>query len=625
MDYEDLGFKCGIEIHQQLDTDTKLFCECSTEANIDSAAAKTKRFLRPVVSELGDEDRAAQFEYLKNKDFVYNIYPEVSCLVEMDEEPPHPIKDECMDTALEIALMLNCDIPDEIQWMRKTVIDGSNTSGFQRTSIIGLNGSLETSEGEVKIEDLELEEESAGIHGRKSEEAVYDLDRLGIPLIEIGTDSSIKSPKHAKEVALKIGMILRSMGKVKRGIGTIRQDVNVSIEGGSRVEIKGFQAVKNIDELIKKEVRRQKSLIQIKKELGEDEINIGGLEKVTGIMEESDNGLIKQLLKEGREFFALKTTNLSGYMKEKLCEGKTLGRELADYAQSHGVGGILHSDEAEGKDLEDEFNRIGEELDKEENDLVILIAGEEEKSKTALQKVRERIEILPERIPEETRDANSDFTTSYSRPLPGKARMYPETDVPPQRIKENRLERLRKELPETLEEKKKRIKDKIGEELADQVVGSVYFGLYEKFTEEFDLEDKIIANLFVNVVPDLKTREGLDTSKLGKRHFKELLQALENEAINKDAIKPILKFFIENPRQGIKKAISKLGIEEVKADKIREKIKEAIKEREDMVKEEGIHSKKALMGVLMKELKGKVSGSELNEMLEEEIEKFIED
>ena len=330
MDYNELGFKCGIEIHQQLDTETKLFCECSTEANIDAAEAKIKRFLRPVASEIGDVDRAAQYEYLKSKEFVYNIYPEVSCLVEMDEEPPHEPKDEAVDTALTIALMLNCDVPEEIQWMRKTVIDGSNTSGFQRTSIIGMNGSLETPEGEVGITDLELEEESAGIHGRSSGKAVYDLDRLGIPLIEIGTDSSIKNPRHAKEVALRLGMILRSTGKVKRGIGTIRQDVNVSIEEGARVEIKGFQTVKKIDLLIEKEVERQKSLVDIKEELEEKRIKISEIEEMTSLMKESENPLIQNLVESDNKFYAIKVDNLGGYMNRELCEGKWLGKELAD-------------------------------------------------------------------------------------------------------------------------------------------------------------------------------------------------------------------------------------------------------------------------------------------------------
>lgn len=626
MDYENLGFKCGIEIHQQLNTETKLFCECTTEANIDAAEAKIRRFLRPVTSEIGDVDIAAQFEYLKNKEFVYNIYPKVSCLVEMDEEPPHTPKTESINTALTIALMLNCKIPDEIQWMRKTVIDGSNTSGFQRTSIVGLDGYLDTPEGKVGITDLELEEESAGIHGRGSGKAIYDLDRLGIPLIEIGTDTSIKNPRHAKEVALRLGMILRSTGKVKRGIGTIRQDVNVSIEEGARVEIKGFQTVKKIDILIEKEVERQKNLVKIKNELEDKDIEISEIKEVTSLLEDSDNSLIQNLIKSDNKFYAIKIENIGeGYMDRELCEGKWLGKELADYAKNHGVGGILHSDEAEDKGLGEEFEKIGENLNKGDRDLLVVVGGSEKNSKSAIKAVRDRINILPEKIPEETRDANSDFTTSYSRPLPGEARMYPETDVSPSPISEEKIKELKENLPETLEEKKDKIKRNIGEELADQIVSSPYLSLFERFSKESKLDDKDIANVFVNIIPDLETRENLNSDNLVSRHFKELFKALNRDKISKGSIGSVLDFFSKNPGEDVSEAISELGIEKADEKDVRSKVREVVEDKEEIVKEQKMHAKGALMGVLMKELKGKVSGSKLNELLKEEINRIIED
>ncbi|MEA3378843.1 MAG: Glu-tRNA(Gln) amidotransferase subunit GatE [Nanoarchaeota archaeon] len=267
LDYKKLGFKCGIEIHQQLETH-KLFCNCPSLVN-DGHKADVffERKFRAVAGETGKVDAAAQFEKSKDKIYKYEACSSSSCLVEMDEEPPHEVNMDALKTVLEAAKMLNCKIVDNIQFMRKTVIDGSNVSGFQRTALVGFDGSVETSKGKVAIDTICLEEEAA----KKLEETKgytkFRLDRLGIALIEVATDASIKDSEHAKEVASKIGMILRSTGKVKRGIGTIRQDVNVSIKGKSRVEIKGFQELKSIPKIIENEVKRQMNLKESYKEV----------------------------------------------------------------------------------------------------------------------------------------------------------------------------------------------------------------------------------------------------------------------------------------------------------------------------------------------------------------------
>ncbi|MEM4230881.1 MAG: Glu-tRNA(Gln) amidotransferase subunit GatE [Candidatus Pacearchaeota archaeon] len=260
MDYEKLGFKCGIECHQQLEG-KKLFCNCPT-LNIRNTEPdiKFERRLRAVIGETGEVDKAAAYEMAKGKKFIYEGDSKDCCLVEMDEEPPHQINKGAVQVALEVALMLKAKIVDEIQVMRKTVIDGSNVSGFQRTALIAYDGALETSKGIVKIPTICLEEEAAQKLEDTREYTKYRLDRLGIPLIEIATSADIRDPEHAKEVAEKLGMILRSTGKVKRGIGTIRQDINISIKGKNRIEIKGFQELNQIPEVLEKEVERQLKL-----------------------------------------------------------------------------------------------------------------------------------------------------------------------------------------------------------------------------------------------------------------------------------------------------------------------------------------------------------------------------
>jgi len=251
--------KIGLEVHQRLDTREKLFCSCPTRGGFVKTC-ELVRVLNPSVGETGEFDKAALFEKKKGRASVYNVFEDSSCLVECDEEPPKKLNDEALEIAVLICRLLNAEVVDEIHVMRKTVIDGSAVSGFQRTAIVGLNGKVETSEGSVLIPTVCLEEESAGIKGDR-----FNIDRLGIPLVEIATDSeSIKTPVQAMETALKIGELLRSTERVQRGIGTIRQDLNVSISGGARVEIKGVQELKLIPKIIEKEVERQERLLKFK-------------------------------------------------------------------------------------------------------------------------------------------------------------------------------------------------------------------------------------------------------------------------------------------------------------------------------------------------------------------------
>ncbi|HIQ49846.1 MAG TPA: Glu-tRNA(Gln) amidotransferase subunit GatE [Nanoarchaeota archaeon] len=263
IDYQKIGFKCGLEIHNRLAVKHKLFCKCPARFSKQEKPSFTVfRKLRAVPGETGEIDVAAEFEFLRDRDYIYYVYEDTCCLVELDEEPPHEINKEALFVALQIAKMLNCEIPEEIHVMRKIIIDGSNTSGFQRTAIVGLNGYIETSKGKVRINTVCLEEESAGIVEKNEKKVIYRLDRLGIPLIEISTAPDIKDPEHAKEVAEKIGMIIRSTGKSQRGIGVTRQDLNVSITHGARVEIKGVQELELIPKVLENEVKRQLEIIK---------------------------------------------------------------------------------------------------------------------------------------------------------------------------------------------------------------------------------------------------------------------------------------------------------------------------------------------------------------------------
>jgi glutamyl-tRNA(Gln) amidotransferase subunit E len=264
MDWQKLGLIVGLEIHWELDTKNKLFCRCPTVLRNDEPDIIVERFMKPVAGELGNIDIAAEFENIKKKKIVYQAYSDINCLVEADEEPPHNPNEEAMETALMLSLMLNAKPVDEIHTMRKTIIDGSNVSGFQRTMLIARNGFVDSSFGKIGIATISLEEDSARIIENKPDKVIFRLDRLGIPEVEIGTDPDIHTPEQALESAERIGEILMSSGRVKTGLGVVRQDVNVSIKDGDRIEIKHVQRLGQIPEVIKNEAKRQIALLEIK-------------------------------------------------------------------------------------------------------------------------------------------------------------------------------------------------------------------------------------------------------------------------------------------------------------------------------------------------------------------------
>lgn len=620
MDYDNLGFKCGIEIHQQLNTETKLFCRCPVDLEDEAPDSKVQRRLRSVAGETGEQDEAAEVESMKERKFVYHYHDRNNCLVELDEEPPHKMSEEALDVALTFSRMVDADIPREIQVMRKMVVDGSNTSGFQRTSMVGLKGELETESGTVSIEDIELEEESAGINERNEEEAVYDLSRLGVPLIEVGTDASIKDPEHAREVAEEIGMLLRSTGKARRGIGTIRQDVNVSIDGGARVEIKGFQDVRNIDHLIENEVKRQKNLIELGERLEDENVEASELvgDNVTHLFEDSENQIISTVLENDGAVYGFKFPGLAGKMKEKISGERYLALELVDYAKTRGIQGILHTDEDQDYGIGDEFEELRDIFKASEDDVVAVLAGPKDNAREAAKAVRDRAKMIYSgEVPEETRNAEQDFTTSYSRPLPGAARMYPETDIPPIKISDQKIEEVDENLPKTLDEREREYSDLIGDELATQIVSTEMLPLFEVFKEDFD--PKLVANVFTNIYSKLES-ENVPVEKLEKKHYRKLFEAFESDQVAKGDFEEVLAEMAENPSSP-EEAIEEVVSGKASEDEIREVVQEVIEDKQDMVEEQGEHAQGALMGLVMQQVEA--DGGTVSRILGEELQEYL--
>ncbi|MBC7130231.1 Glu-tRNA(Gln) amidotransferase subunit GatE, partial [Candidatus Bathyarchaeota archaeon] len=389
-DYAKIGFKVGLEIHQQLDTSTKLFCNCKPELFKDEAEITFLRRLRPTQSELGQIDPAAYFEFQKGVKILYEADRETACLVEMDEEPPHPLSMEAVEIALTAALMMKAKPVDEIHVMRKTVIDGSNTTGFQRTCVIALNGEIKVGEKTVPIQHVSLEEDAARKIGQEGTLIRYRIDRLGIPLIEVATAPVINTPEEAGQVALAIGKILRATGRVKRGLGTIRQDLNISIRDGALTEIKGVQELELIPLVVEYEVQRQLNLIKISQELRQAGVKEEDLKEdfidVTDVFRQTACKVIRKALNKNMKVFAVKLPGFGGFLKRELMPGVRLGTEMADRARFWGrVGGIFHTDElpAYGITIK-EVEALREAVNAEEKDAIVFVADESENAFDAL-------------------------------------------------------------------------------------------------------------------------------------------------------------------------------------------------------------------------------------------------
>ncbi|MEM2794022.1 MAG: Glu-tRNA(Gln) amidotransferase subunit GatE, partial [Candidatus Methanomethylicia archaeon] len=548
IDYKSIGLKVGLEIHQQIDTKRKLFCHCPTVIQTRSPDYVFRRILKPTQSELGEIDKAAAFEAEKNKVFAYYSFYDSNCMVEHDEEPPHPINEEAVDIALIVSLILNAFYVDEIHVMRKIVIDGSNTCGFQRTAIIALGGYISDAENNIPIQTIVLEEDAARKIEETPEEIRYNLDRLGIPLIEIATAPVISTPQQAQRVAFKIGQLLRMTGRVKRGIGTIRQDLNISITGGAKTEIKGVQELEMISKCIEYEVQRQLTLLKIKDELlrrgVEDKLIFNPID-VTSIFINTECKVIRNIISSNGKVYALKLPCFRGILKIEIQPKRKFGAELSDRARVlAGVNGIFHTDEMPAYGItEDEIRKLLETVSASQDDAVVFVASQEHQALKALKAVYERCIEALKGIPEETRAANNDGTTYYTRPRPGAARLYPETDIPPLIITEDRIKQLKTLLPEMPDKKFERFTKVLGlsSKLAQEVLNSYYLPVFEKIVSKYNVNPTIVATTLTSTLTSLR-REGVNIDLISDEHLEEIFKLLQDGIIVKESIPDIIRY-----------------------------------------------------------------------------------
>ena len=623
--YKELGLMMGLEIHQQLDSKTKLFCRCPNSLTDKKPERKIFRRLRPTQSELGEIDRAAYEESQRNLQFVYEAYDHHTCLVEADEEPPSPLNQEAVDISIILASLMNMKVVDEFHTMRKQVIDGSNTSGFQRTGILATDGYVETEYGDVTIETLGLEEDAARRIGEEDGKIVFRLDRLGIPLAEITTSPDMHHPLQVKAVAYQLGQILRSTS-VKRGLGTIRQDLNISIKEGSRIEVKGVQDLDLMPTIVENEVQRQLNLIDISKQLQERGACVEEeIIDVTKYLENTESKVIQNsLAKENSCILAIKLRKFNGLIGREIQPGKRLGTEFSEHGKKMGVSGLFHTDELPAYGIvQEEVDTLRDILELDEDDAFILVAEEKTKAHNALLEIIKRAKQSLEGVPEETRRAQDDGKTQYLRPLPTASRMYVETDIPTEIIEKERVKKIASNLPELPVVKKERIEKeyKLSEDLAKQLVQRNRADLFEEIKKELPSMDSVkIASDIVYTIKDLK-RDGYDITKLTKDALVEVFSLVDNDVIPAAETEVILKDVCNDisPRDSVKNN----NLEKLSDDIIVDTIKEIIEENKNMIEQRKMGAMGPLMGKAMAKFKGKADGQTVSNVIKDEILNII--
>ena len=665
LDPDSLGFMCGLEIHQQLATG-KLHSRMPGELyefgieDIPEDWNHSERRLRASQGEGGKIDIAARFEQRRNRTFVY-VQPPNAGLIELDEAPPLPHDPEAVDVVLTMSAMLHAKPVPTLQPMRKTVVDGSNTSGFQRTTLVSTNGQLLTDTGEVGVSVICLEEDSARKLETKStpdgEVVTYTLDRLGLPLVEIATEPDIITPEHAKESAIALGSLLRDTRRVRRGLGSIRQDLNVSIACGDRVEIKGCQDLEWIPRIIRIEMARQLHMYRLANQLRDEaklpplppnrrdtEITIENrvamaarsrvpmeFHDISESLLSCESSMVNNALSDGATPLAVRIPGFNGKLGSKSPDQEgaqlpRLGRELASAAKLAGVAGIFHSDELPSYGIsEEDVITIRTALELSESDAFAFCIAPHWQAKLALESVIERCRMAYHRIPQEVRNVvvrkgqPDDGTTTALRPLPGGARMYPETDIPIQDISIERWEAICSNLPLSSDQRLQRLFElDISHNQAESILnGELDDILFEGIEGDLALPAKAWASALLEFgtsnVPALSvaihlketgqiTREGIIplVEESSRRKTTDLIHWMLSEATSQG--------FIPANNSEVEDAVDAIMIEKA-----------------DFISERGMSAVGPLMGLVMQRLGGSADGKIVSQVLRDKISSISND
>ena len=644
INFSDEGFLSGLEFHQQLianystrDTHnfgSKLFCNCPVIIRDDTPDFSVIRQQRAVSGETGEIDISANFEKLKKYKIRYEGYHDTTCLIELDEEPIMPINQEALFRTLAISKnIFKLNLVDEILISRKTIIDGSNTSGFQRTAMVAYksqNSFIEVNGKKISIVQVNLEEDSAKNTGTKNGIKHYRLDRLGTPLIEIATGPDMTHPDEVLSVAKRIGELLRTTGWVRRGQGTIRQDLNISISEGSRIEIKGVSDLDLIPLYSKNEAIRQKRMLELLDLFKIRNITIESIRdleiiNISELFSDTKVSIIQKNIKSGKQVFISKFPKFKGLLEFELQKNYRLGTEFSQICKVMAeVGGIMHSDEIENYDLSSaEIKSIQKKLSLKENDAFIILLSSSEQAKNSLNGLKQVLSswILEQGIVPEVRSPRSDGTTGYLRPLPGKARMYPETDALPYQLNQTILTNISKIKFEFPEDRIARYKKdfNLSEEFSQRLSIHPKNSLFEIIVTEHKVDPTLVANTILSTLVNLR-RDGFDISKINDQILIKIFSMLGEDKFSKDALELIFTSIIKSKSHvNLEDLIANLDLKKLDQKSIEKIIEKIVSDNSQLVSERGMGSMGLLMRIAMEQLGGKADGKHISDLIKKKI------
>ncbi len=619
-DYRTVGFKSGLEVHQQLLTEKKLFCRCPAGMYSDQYNAEILRHMRPTLSELGEYDGTALMEFKTRKEIIYRISRETVCTYEMDDTPPFEINDEALDIAFGLGMLYGSSMVDEVHIARKQYLDGSIPTGFQRTAIVCLDGRVPFKDRHIQVIQLSIEEDSCREVSDIGHRRTYLTDRLGMPLVETVTGPDMRTPQEVAEVAEILRRLARSTGKVRSGIGAARQDVNVSVTGGTRIEIKGVPRIPLIPLLTYNEAMRQWNLLRLR-----DELNRRGITKdtfesvttdVTRLLKKTRYQPITSAIFAGMKVLCVSLKGFKGLLRWETQTDTYFSREISDRVRVISclttLPNIIHSDSPSETIATSEWNTLKKAVNASEDDTIVLVWGDEQDAKSGAAEIAIRAKEATIGIPSETRQALRDGTNGFERILPGADRMYPDTDLPPKKITQERIARIRAGLPEPVWEREARyLSLGVPSEHIEKLAMSPLAGIFEDAINKSNINPRFAARVLLEYPRRLK-KEHLPLERLTGENYDSLFRLIHDGKIVKDSLYFILRESLASGRD-IGSVIQPLS----NSEEIRAIVLIHAEKMKSMKIRRSEKAKTILMGMIMEELRLKASGSEVEKIMNE--------
>ena len=615
-DYQTVGFKSGLEIHQQLFTDKKLFCRCPAGIYSENYDAEILRHMRPTLSELGEYDGTALMEFKTKKEIIYRINRNTVCTYEMDDTPPFLINEDALDIALGIGMLYNCKLVDELHIARKQYLDGSIPTGFQRTAIYAVDGWIPYKNRKVKIVQMSIEEDSCREVSDYSHNRIYLTDRLGMPLIETVTGPDMRFPKEVAEVGWICAKLVRSTHKVRRGIGAARQDVNVSVEGGTRVEIKGVPRIGMIPLLTHNEAMRQWNLLRLREELKRRGITSETFKAkdfdITSLIKKSHYIPLKNAVESKLKIRCVVLKGFKDLLRWQTQTDTYFSKEISDRVRVIAclttIPNLIHSDSRTDTLSSSDWQKVKKHVEATDEDTLIIVWASDDDIQTAVNEIIIRAKEAAIGIPSETRQALSDGTNGFERILPGADRMYPDTDLPPKRIHEDRRNQIKSWLPEQFWKRQVWYKELgIPADTIDELSISKYAELFKKAVNDWKINPVTAAVVLVQY-PKRLTRSGYVIDSINEEMMSSILKAFADGKLTYDFILTAMKISTE-----LGMFVEEIISEPITDKELEKEIVIAEQKMQEMkfIKEE--NAKSILMGILMSKLRGRISAKQVTQ------------